>query len=158
MKFPLRLLFSLLGLLAMSPLWAQTAGTDSPEPTTAPPGSTVITSDELHSDQTTHTSIFTGNVIVIGTSFRMTCSEMTVFFTTTNKVDKIVATGDVVINQPNRVTRCGHAEYFQDEDKFILTDSPIVHDGQNIVQGARITIYRGGASSLGSPKTPPPTT
>ena len=39
-------------------------GTDAP-----PPGSTVITSDELHSDQVNHTSVFTGKVVVVGTNF-----------------------------------------------------------------------------------------
>jgi lipopolysaccharide transport protein LptA len=136
--------------------------------TPAPPGSTVITSDELHSDQVAHTSIFDGKVLVVGTNFRMTCQEMTVFFTNDNKVQKIVATGDVVINQPDRVTHCGHAEYYKDNDTFVLTDSPIIHDHDNEVHGVRITIDRqtqkmtvdGGRSkviignqSLGAPTT-----
>ena len=53
----------------------------------------------------------------------MTCQEMTVYFTNDNKVDTIIATGDVIITQPDRVTHCGHAEYFHDDDKFVLTES-----------------------------------
>jgi lipopolysaccharide export system protein LptA len=169
MKYLSRLLFlSLIASLAICPAAAQTADTATTD--AVPAGSTVITSDELHSDQTTHISIFTGNVIVTGTNFKMTCQEMTVYFTPTNKVDKIVATGDVVISQPDRVTHCGHAEYFQDDDKFVLTDQPVIHDHNDTQSGNIITIYRtsqkmtvtGGRSttilgggSLGSSKPAP---
>lgn len=132
------LLSALALLVAAMPLPAQTDDDTTP----APPGSTVITSDELHSDQQSHQSVFTGKVIAVGTNFRMTCQEMTVFFTNDNKVDRIVSTGDVVITQPNRVTNCGHAEYFRDEDKFVLTDQPRILDGKNQYISPVITIYR----------------
>jgi len=172
MKFPPLLPFlSVVLLMAWTSLPAQTMDDTNPE--TPPPGATVITSDELHSDQNTHISIFTGNVVVAGANFRMTCQEMTVYFTTDNKVDRIVSTGDVIITQPDRVTHCGHAEYFHDDDKFVLTDQPVILDHKNKVSGPRITIFRtnqkmivdGGRTttvisngSMGSPKTPPPST
>ena len=141
MKAPSRLPLLLAALLlAGASLRAQTSDDGSVVP--PPAGSTVITSDELHADQTTHTSIFSGNVVVVGTNFKMTCQEMTVFFTPDNKVDKIVSTGDVVINQPDRVTHCGHAEYIHDEDKFVLTEDPEILDHGNKVTGQTITIYR----------------
>ena len=109
---------------------------------TAPAGSTVITSDELHADQVAHTSIFTGKVVVIGINFHMTCQEMTVYFTNDNKVQRIVATGDIIITQPDRVTHCGHAEYLQETDTFVLTDSPVILNGKDELHGTRITINR----------------
>jgi lipopolysaccharide transport protein LptA len=159
--------------LAPLPSPAQTTGNAE---TTPPPGSTVITSDELHSDQQTHVSVFTGNVVVNGNQFRMTCQEMTVNFTKDNKVDTIVATGDVVITQPDRVTHCGHVEYFHDDDKFVLTDQPVILNGKDTISNqSTIIIFRTtqklvtpkgsgrttvvlGADSMGSPKTPPPST
>jgi len=132
-------LLSLILLAVWSPLPAQTPD-DSETP--APPGSTVITSDELHSDQQSHISIFTGNVVVLGNQFKMTCQEMTVYFTNDNKVDHLVATGDVIITQPDRVTHCGHAEYLRDADTFVLTDQPVILDHKNEVHGTRITIDR----------------
>jgi lipopolysaccharide transport protein LptA len=166
----LSLLFPFLSvilLMASAPLPAQT--TDDAE-TPPPAGETVIDSDILHSDQTAHISIFTGNVVVLGTNFKMTCQEMTVYFTTDNKVDHIVATGDVVITQPDRITHCGHAEYFRDTDMFVLTDQPVIVDHKNTVSGPEIDIYRTtqkmvvkGRSnvilsneSMGSPQPPPP--
>lgn len=130
----------LLALVAWPPVEAQ--NTDDTEAPAPPPGNTVITSDELHSDQNTHISVFTGNVVVVGTNFKLTCHEMTVFFTTANKVEKMVSTGDVIITQPGRVTHCGHAEYFHDEDKFILTDQPTILDNKQTLSSSIITIYR----------------
>jgi lipopolysaccharide export system protein LptA len=111
--------------------------------------------------------------VVVGTNFRMTCQEMTVYFTKDNKIDNIVATGDVVINQPQRITHCGHAVYTHDDDTFVLTDSPsILDDGKNQVIGTQITINRTtqkmtvdhgrstiilGPGSMGSPKDSTPT-
>ena len=172
MKIPRSFLFAAL-LMAWTPLPAQT--TDNAE-TTAPAGSTVITSDELQSDQNTHTSVFSGKVVVVGNQFRMTCQEMAVYFTKDNKVNRIVATGDVIITQPDRVTHCGHAEYFHDEDKFVLTDQPVILDHkdtysnqstfiiyrteQRIVtpKGAGRTTVVLGADTMSSSKTPPPST
>jgi lipopolysaccharide transport protein LptA len=142
MKSPLSFLL-LLAVLALLP-WAPVSGQmDDANPEATPPaGSTVVTSDELHADQVAHTSIFTGKVIVVGANFRLTCQEMTVYFTADNKVDKLVATGDVIITQPDRVTHCGHAEYFHDKDQFVLTDSPVILDHKNEVHGVRIIIDR----------------
>jgi lipopolysaccharide transport protein LptA len=170
MKYPsFFFLVSVVLLLAGMPLPAQT--TDDSDTETPPPGGTIITSDELHSDQNTHISIFTNNVVVIGTNFKMNCQEMTVYFDKDNKVQRIVSTGDVVIIQPDRVTHCGHAEYFHDEDKFILTDQPVILDHKNTVAGPEITIFRGnqkmivkggrsrvilGPDSMSSPKTNAP--
>jgi lipopolysaccharide transport protein LptA len=141
MKLPhLFFLLAMAAALAATPLPAQTddAGNETPPP----PGSTVITSDELHSDQANHQSVFNGNVIVVGTNFRLICEEMTVFFTNDNKVEHIVATGDVIITQPDRITHCGHAVYTHDDDTFDLTDQPRILNGKDQVFGTEIIINR----------------
>jgi lipopolysaccharide export system protein LptA len=108
------------------------------------PGSTVITSDELHVDQENHTAIFSGKVLVVGDNFNMTCQEMTVFSTKdgTSKIDHIIAKGDVVIQQPGRIAHCGQADYFRDEDKFVLTDQPSIIDNKNQIEAPKIIIFR----------------
>ena len=144
---PSRRFFSLLGVLALFAGMASTPAQDMPstdaigEPA-PPPGSTVITSDELHMDQATHTAVFTGNVVTTATNFKMTCQEMTVTFTNENKVDTITGKGDVVIDQPGRVTHSGQAQYFHDEDKIVLTDSPVINDNGNIISAPKIIIFR----------------
>ncbi len=164
--FRLPLFLALLALGGITRLPAQDATTPASE--TAPPGSTVITSDELRSDENTHISVFTGDVTVTGNAFNLTCDEMTVYFTKANKIDHIVCVGNIVIKQPGRVTTCGRCEYFSEEDKFVLTDGPVILDGKNRVSGPRITIYRGtqqmnvqgkgskvtlGEGALAAPKT-----
>jgi len=132
-------------LLALSPGRAQTADVDTGGVTPAP-GSTVIDSDELHMDQSTHVAVFTGNVVVTGTNFTLKCEEMTVNFDKANKIDNIVAKGDVVIVQPGRVTHSGLAIYYHDEDKFDLTDQPMINDNGKTIAAPEIIIYRGKQS------------
>ena len=140
MKF-LFFLFSL-AILGFTSVRAQTYADIAAAETPPPAGSTVVNSDELHMDQTTHTAIFTGNVVVIGSDFHMTCEEMTVYFTTANKINTIVSQGKVIILQPGRVTHCGHAVYYRDDDKFVLTDQPDILDNNNEIAAPEITIYR----------------
>ncbi len=128
-------------LLALSLGHAQTADVDTGAVTPAP-GSTVIESDELHMDQTTHVAVFTGNVVVTGTNFTLRCQEMMVNFDKTDKIDNILAKGDVVIVQPGRVTRSGQAIYYRDEDKFDLTDQPMINDNGKTIAAPEIIIYR----------------
>jgi lipopolysaccharide export system protein LptA len=139
-------IFALLSCLLLSgfgTLRAQTSYADVAAAETPPPaGSTVVTSDELQMDQATHTAVFTGNVVVVGTEFHMTCEEMTVYFTTANKINTIVSQGKVIILQPDRVTNCGHAVYYRDDDKFVLTDQPDILDNNNEISAPEITIYR----------------
>lgn len=128
-------------LVAAAPLRAQLP--DDLDSAAQPPiGSTLITADELHSDEATHQAVFTGKVTVTGQNFHMTCQEMTVLFTSDNKVSKIVATGDVVITQPGRVTHCGHAVYDQPSDTFDLTQEPIIYQGKEQLKATEIVIDR----------------
>jgi lipopolysaccharide transport protein LptA len=129
--------------LAAGPLRAQaTDDTTTAAPDTPAPGSTVITSDELRMDQVAHVAVFTGRVIATGTNFVMKCQEMTVNFDKAGKVDTILSKGDVVVTQPGRVTHSGQAEYYRDDDKFVLTDQPTIVDNKNTISAPVITIYR----------------
>ena len=139
-------------VLGFAPLSAQTdeaTGTDAGPP----PGATVINSDELRMDQIGHTAVFTGDVVVVGNAFNMKCEEMTVYFTNDNKIDNIIAKGNVVIVQPGRITHCGQAQYFHDEDKFVLTDQPDILDNKNEISAPEITIFRTQKSLLTKGRT-----
>jgi lipopolysaccharide transport protein LptA len=148
-------LFAVLLFAAAPCAWAQTTTTDADSGTLPVPaadvdvgaetpaaGSTVITSDELHMDEVTHIAVFTGNVETVGTNFNMKCQEMTVNFDKAGKIDNIVAKGNVVIVQPGRITHCGQAIYYKDEDKFDLTDQPIINDNGRTIAAPEIIIYR----------------
>jgi lipopolysaccharide transport protein LptA len=140
-------LSAVLALVALLPAAAQT-----PTPLSqmdvqiagAPPatGSTVITSDELHMDETTHVAVFSGNVLAVGTNFNMKCAEMTVNFDKAGKVDTIISKGRVEIVQPNRITHCGQAIYYHDQDMFDLTDQPVIVDTSKTLAAPEIIIFR----------------
>jgi lipopolysaccharide transport protein LptA len=144
MNFSHRLLLLVPFALVSSLGRLQAQDTTAVDTDAAPPaGTTIITSDELRMDQSTHIAVFTGNVVVVGTNFNMKCQEMTVNFTKDNKVDTILAKGDVVIVQPDRTTHSGVAEYSKDDDKFDLTDSPTIVDSKkNKISAPEIIIYR----------------
>jgi lipopolysaccharide transport protein LptA len=134
-------------IFATAPLRAQTpddtaAADTSAGAETPSPGSTIITSDELRMDQVSHVAVFTGNVVATGTNFVMKCQEMTVNFDKDGKVDTILSKGDVVVTQPGRVTHSGQAEYYREDDKFVLTDQPTIVDNKNTISAPVITIYR----------------
>jgi lipopolysaccharide transport protein LptA len=142
-SLPRNCLLSLLLLTAWTVrLPAQIPGASAVE---APPpggGGTVITSDELRADEDTHTAVFSGNVTVVGNNFTMQCTEMTVIFTKDGQVTTITATGNVVIQQPGRTAHCGQARYFREDDRFELTDSPVIVDNKSEISAPKIIIYR----------------
>jgi len=170
--FRLPVVIALLALAWLPRLSAQDTSLPIPSTDSAPPGSTVITADELRADENTHVSVFTGDVTVTGTNFTLTCDEMTVYSDKANKIQRIVCVGNVVINQPGRVTHCGRSEYFAEDDKFVLTDQPSIVDGKNQYYSPKIVIYRstqqisllgkgskvilGGGALGSSTKTTPP--
>jgi len=139
-------------LLALT-LWANHLPAQNADTTPPPPGGTVITSDELRVDQVNHTSTFSGNVLVVGNNFQMRCQEMTVLFIKEGKIDTITAKGDVVIEQPGRIAHCGQAQYFHDDDKFVLTDQPSIIDNKNKIEAPKITIYRTNQQMLTEGRT-----
>jgi lipopolysaccharide transport protein LptA len=149
-SFPLLAVLLLAAALAGRAQTPEVAETDEETPA---PGSTLIQSDELHMDQVTHIAIFTGNVVVTGTNFSMKCQEMTVNFDKSGKVDTILSKGDVEVVQPGRVTHSGQAVYYKDEDKFVLTDQPVIIDNKNKISAPEITIYRTNQSMFTKGRT-----
>jgi lipopolysaccharide transport protein LptA len=143
--FPFLFLLVLAGVVA-APLRAQLASDVPAGADATPAGATVINSDELRMDQVGRTAVFSGNVVVDGANFHMTCEEMTVFFTSDSKIDNIVAKGNVIILQPQRITHCGQAQYFREQDKFILTDQPDILDNKNEIKAPIIIIHRANQS------------
>jgi lipopolysaccharide export system protein LptA len=125
-----------------------TAPESTPASTPTPPGAakntvpTVVTSDQYKFDMKNHEGVFTGNVVMTGADFKMKSREMYVYFDDKNAVKRMVSRGDVEIEQPERQTKSGQAEYFADDNKIILTETPQVIESQKTVTGTTITMYR----------------
>lgn len=139
--------FTTLLLLAAIPFAA--AGAGEPPPTT-------ITSQQLdmRTTDTESTFLFTGLVTVTGNEIELTCDELEVIALRSDedinaaigelgKFKSLIAKGRVKIIQGERVATCGRAEVLPGEEKIILTENPLVRDGQSAVTGERMILFRG---------------
>ena len=58
------------------------------------------------------------------------------------KIDKIVATGDVRITRPDGgLATADTASYYHDDEKLVLTGNPRVKQGNDFVEGAKISLF-----------------
>ena len=107
--------------------------------------STVVTSDTFRLDLGQHQGVFTDNVVVTSKDFRMTAHEMTVFFAQGggNKVERLLARGDVQIDTDGRQAKSAQAEYTVADDTLVLTGSPQMFQDKDTITGTKITLYRG---------------
>jgi lipopolysaccharide export system protein LptA len=105
---------------------------------------TVVTSEQFKLDMAKKEGVFTGNVEVKSRDFTLKSSEIVVYFAASGgKVERLVARGNVTIDQDNRTAKANQAEYNVAEDKIILSGAPEVIQNKNKVAGTTITIYRG---------------
>ena len=133
-------------LVALS---AESSQKDSPK---ADPGPMVIKSDSLEVDNKRKIVIFTGNVNCKRDDLVIDCQKLVVYYRNEPtkqeseeenvKVDKIVATGQVKITRPDGTTATAEkAVYHQNDEKVVLTGKPRVKQGNDFVEGTRITLF-----------------
>ena len=110
----------------------------------------IIKSDRLEVDDELKLITFTGNVVATKGELKIRCKKMVVYYASSNesaskksKISKIVATGNVKIYRGTQggIATSNKAVYYQDQDKLVLTGKPMVKQGQDFVEGVRITIY-----------------
>jgi lipopolysaccharide export system protein LptA len=132
---------ALLVLLAFAPavLHAQTTPARAAEPVEK---GTQVVSDSFRLNLEKKEGVFTGNVRVTDATFNLESEELVVYFTANNKMDRLVARGNVKIKQgADRAATCREAEYNVAEKRIRLTGEPVVMQNQNRVTGTVITIY-----------------
>ena len=111
----------------------------------ANPNSTVITSDLFKLDMTKREGVFTTNVVVTSQDMKLKADELTVYFAagSAEKIERIMARGNVVIEQPERTAHANQVEYFVSEDRMVLSGTPdILQKNGNHISGSSISIYR----------------
>jgi len=137
---------------------AATTGSSPPvSPSTAPPGAagsddrsagkTVILSDRLEVINTDEGNrfIFAGSVLIQGEDFAARCETMEVRTDSGGSDDfgaisVILASGNVVIEQGERIATAGRAAIYPQEDKVVLEDNPRVEDSRGSVSGYRMIL------------------
>ena len=151
-------------LLGVGPLVAQQPVAVSSTSSTNPPAAkepTVITSERLEVDYSKNVFTFTGKVLAVDPQMTLHADKMVAFLgvttnaaaTATNAapagagatpaVQKIIATGSVLITQEKKRATCGRAEYTADDGRVVLTDNPKVEQPEGTVTGEKITFWRG---------------
>lgn len=114
--------------------------------------SIIINSDSLEIDNQRRLVTFTGNVDARTDDLVITCEKLFVQYSgsaekdpsqkSSMKMDRITAKGMVKITRPDGgVATAEEAVYFQKEGKIVLTGSPQVKQGDDSVEGAKITLF-----------------
>lgn len=111
---------------------------------------TVITSDRIETDSKNNIFNFYGNVHLEGEGVNGVCDQLEVVcrkgeglsLNGANSFEKITAVGHVEIKQEGRTIRAGHALFFCEEGKVVLTENPEITDSEGTVKGEKITFYK----------------
>lgn len=114
--------------------------------------SIVIKSDSMEIDNSRRIVTFTGNVNAAKDSFRIRCREMLVYYMERPGkgagekkglgIDKIVARGTVrITREDGGVATSEEAVYYQSDERVVLTGNPVVKQGDDFVEGARVILF-----------------
>ena len=114
-----------------------------------------ITSQTMIAEGNARRAIFEGTVVLTKGDFVMRSDSMIVRFeqatparsrqtdekTLNQQVEQIEATGHVVLERADGTATSGRAVYYKDEDKVVLTDSPVAWHNGTKVTGTRMTFF-----------------
>lgn len=163
MTFSTKTLFILaLAFASASGIEAETPSEPVPaeapqQPLAAARGQTEFESDhaEMQTLETETRFILTGNVKVTGNDLKILCDRLEVYaargggsnptegLVGPGGIERILAIGNVRIEQEGREATAGQAEVFPQERRIVLTESPVLRDEQGLVSGERITFIQG---------------
>lgn len=118
----------------------------------AGPSPMVIKSKSLELDDQKKEVTFRGSVHATRDDFEIDCDQMLVRYDASSKasgedmagarIKEIVATGRVVIRRvQGGVATAERAVFFQGDEKVVLTGKPVVKQGNDLVEGEKITIF-----------------
>jgi len=115
-----------------------------------------ITSDNLEYEYRNGVIVYRGDVLAVQGEVKIRSNELRITLAKTNgagkgtsglddasssKLQAVVATGSVRIDQGTRWAVGGKATFDQSNRTLVLTESPVLHDGPNEVAGDRVVVY-----------------
>ncbi len=132
-------------------VWAQTA----PWSLAADGTPIEITSQTMTAEGHARRALFEGDVVLTKGDFVMRSDSMIVSFgkdtpgrnrqteeaPLSQRVEQIEATGHVTLERSDGTATSGRAVYYQDEEKVVLTESPVAWRHGTKVTGSRMTIF-----------------
>ena len=114
-----------------------------------------VTADRLEYDYKANVVVYRGDVIAIQGDTKLRSDILTVTLAPADKSDgapdapgkggqrlqEVVAVGNVRIDNGTRWATGGRAVFEQGNRTFVLTETPVLHDGSNEVVGDRVIVY-----------------
>ena len=117
-----------------------------------------ITSDNLEYAYKDGVIVYRGDVLAVQGDVKVRSNELRITLaksddpgkkkdavdlgdTSTSKVQEIIATGSVRIDQGTRWAVGGRATFEQSNRTLVLTENPVLHDGPNEVAGDRVIVF-----------------
>jgi len=101
-----------------------------------------ITSDRMEGFNKKNLVIFYGNVKATRADTTIWADRMDISFDREEKkIDKIVAFGNVKVNQEDRNAVASKATYFENSKKIVLEGNPKLWQKEDILKGDRITLF-----------------
>jgi len=107
-----------------------------------------ITSEQLEADKKKGTIIFSGNVVARQADGTIMSDYLVVTYGSDDKLDHVVATGDVRINKKDTVGTCQKATYYPEEKKVVMEGAPRIWKKGDMIMGDLITIFMDNDKTL----------
>ncbi len=138
-------------MLSCGLVWAQAA----PWGVAAEGAFTTITAQTMTAEGRARRAVFDGTVVLTKGDFVLRSDHMVVMFAEdtrtqdrqteeqalSQKVERVEATGNVVLERADGKATSGRAVYYREEDKVVLTESPVAWRHGTKVAGTRMTIF-----------------
>lgn len=112
-----------------------------------------ITSDTLEIKHDSQEVIFKGDVTAKKSEFVINCKELVVRYaedepgkktgsTGSYRIDRVIGTGNVrITRKKGGVATAEKAIYIQEGERLLLSGNPVIHHGDDMVEGDRITLF-----------------
>lgn len=100
-----------------------------------------ITAERSTWDLKARTARFTGAVSVVRGGVTMRCDTLDVRYADADRIDRVVASGNVLVRQGERTANAGTAELVGATGEITLTGTPRLAEGPNTLVGSRIVLW-----------------
>jgi lipopolysaccharide export system protein LptA len=115
-----------------------------------------IVSDRMEAFNQKQMVVFSGNAVVKQADWVLKTDRLTLYYKKetdkkdksgakelggTGDLEKIEATGNVIVTQKMKVATSDEAVYFQDSGQIIMTGNPVIREKKNTIKGCKVTIY-----------------
>jgi lipopolysaccharide export system protein LptA len=86
-------------------------------------------------------AVFTGDVVVVRTGYRLTCETLTVTYGEDQRVTHLLAEGNVKVVEEGRTVTARIAEFDNIREILTLTGDAVLVEGENVIRGDRVIFH-----------------